>query len=117
MSRGRPKGSKNKIQKCKLSYKNQKNIVEMYCGIMTEQEIHEEFGIAPSTQRHIMGISDRMANNHNSKQLCWDCEKATNMFRCIFVKSCLNYQPLKYYEGTELTKSGKIVSCPQFVKG
>lgn len=117
MPRGRPKGSTNKDKKCKLDYKNQKQIVDLYCGVMTEQEIHEEFGIPPSIQRKIVGVLERMHQNHNSKQLCWECEKATNMFRCIFVKSCLNYQPLKYYEGTEFTKSGKIISCPQFVKG
>lgn len=116
MPRGRPKGHENKKKKEKIPYKEQKKIVEMYCGVMNEQEIHEEFGIAPSMQRKIIGVLERESTGQNTRQLCWNCRKATNMFLCRFVRSCSGSE-LKYYDGTKFSENGMIISCPQFIKG
>lgn len=58
-----------------------------------------------------MGLKKR--NYRVSGMLCWACAKATSLYRCRYVRSCIGRQDVKYYEGTEVV-NGRIVSCPEF---
>lgn len=101
--------------------KTQKEITRLvmkYYGIMTEQEMLEEFGINPSTLQRTLKVVEHQKTL--PKHLCWDCKFATNMYKCVYVFSCVGPKKSRYFKGTEIHKSGHrrlVVKCPMFAEG
>ena len=96
-------------------YKKAMEKVIEYEGIMTDEQLHEEFGIAPSLAKRLRAILERQRKK--PKHQCWSCKKATNMFKCKYVMSCVGTgDNRKYYDDTEVI-NGIIVNCPEYVKG
>ena len=101
-----------------MKQKEMRRIVEKYDGCMTDTEFHEEFGIPLSMLTRIREIIAR--DNDRKKHLCWDCKNATDMFKCVYVMSCMGPE-LRYFDGTKTESDGDgrviITKCPQFKKG
>lgn len=98
-----------------LKYKRMVSIVAKYDGLMTDEEIHTEFGIPKYKIRNIRKAIEKQ--RHTPKHKCWECAKATNMYRCHYVATCLGDSTPVMYEGTVTSENGCIIECPEFEAG
>ena len=57
-----------------MNFREKVRIVAENEGIMTDTEIHAEYGIPPAQCKTIRAIIEKQ--RHKPKQLCWECAKA-----------------------------------------
>jgi len=84
-----------------------------YSGLMSDEQISEEFGFPLDRIR-------RWKTHKRTKKesICWYCKYACDARKCVYVASCIGYGRYpKYYPGTEVSRTGRVLSCPHFKEG
>lgn len=91
------------------------NFVTEHWRTMSDAQMGKEIGVPRYRVRNVRIAAGLLYSEvKTGKHVCWKCAKATSLYRCRYVASCLGLNDhRKYYEGSEV-KNGKIVYCPQF---